>query len=194
MPRPIEIFFSYAHEDESLMDEIRRQLIVFDRQNVIRKWHDRLIPAGTRWKGQIDSRLRSAHIVLLFISPHFFESDYCFDTEMREAMRRHAAGQARVTPVILRPCLWQSAPFAQIQAVPKDAKPLTSWPNRDEGCLDAASRIMEVVREITADETSMRGGNARPASRTGASSKAVRSKRTPAKREEKWAVPKRRNK
>src|SRR6266566_2344176 len=26
--------------------------------------------------------------------PDFFESDYCFDTEMQEAMRRHTAGQA----------------------------------------------------------------------------------------------------
>ena len=32
MQRPIEVFFSYAHEDELLMDEVRRQLVVFDRQ------------------------------------------------------------------------------------------------------------------------------------------------------------------
>lgn len=160
MPDPVEIFFSYAHEDEALMDEVRRQLIVFDRQNIIRKWHDRLIPAGGNWKGQIDIRLRRARIVLLFISPHFFESDYCFDTEMREAMRRHAAGQARVIPVILRPCLWQTAPFAQVQAVPTDGKPITTWSNRDEGCLDAASRIMDVVRELTGTEEKKGKGRA----------------------------------
>jgi len=26
---PLEIFFSYAHKDEDLMDDVRRQLIVF---------------------------------------------------------------------------------------------------------------------------------------------------------------------
>jgi hypothetical protein len=40
MSRPIEIFFSYAHEDVALVDAVRRQLVVFDRQGVIRKWHD----------------------------------------------------------------------------------------------------------------------------------------------------------
>ena len=39
-----EIFFSYAHRDEDLMDEVRRQLIVFERQGEILKWHDRMIP------------------------------------------------------------------------------------------------------------------------------------------------------
>jgi hypothetical protein len=37
MMKPIEIFFSYAHEDEALMDEVRRQLILYDRQDIIRK-------------------------------------------------------------------------------------------------------------------------------------------------------------
>ena len=57
MTRPIEIFFSYAHEDEALMDEVRRQLIGFDRRKIIRKWHDRQIQPGAEWREQIDERL-----------------------------------------------------------------------------------------------------------------------------------------
>jgi hypothetical protein len=30
--RPLEIFFSYAHEDEDLMNDVRRQLIVYETQ------------------------------------------------------------------------------------------------------------------------------------------------------------------
>jgi hypothetical protein len=146
--KPIQIFFSYAHEDEKLMDAVRRQLVLFDRQRIIEKWHDRRIPPGTSWKDKIDDRLRDAQIILLFVSPHFFESDYCFETEMREALRRHASGAARVVPIILRPCLWQSAPFAQLQALPTDAKPISTWPDLDEACVDAAQGIMNVVFEL----------------------------------------------
>jgi hypothetical protein len=32
MDRPLEIFFSYAHNDEALMDGVRRQLIVYERK------------------------------------------------------------------------------------------------------------------------------------------------------------------
>lgn len=148
MIRPIEIFFSYAHEDVGLMDDVRRQLIGYDRRKIIRKWHDRLIAPGVEWRGQIDARLRDSDIILLFISPHFIESDYCYEAEMTEAMRRHESREARVIPVILRPCLWYEEPFGRLQAVPTDGRALTTWPNRDEGALDAAQGIMRVVKEI----------------------------------------------
>jgi hypothetical protein len=148
MTRPIDIFFSYAHEDEALMDDVRRQLIGFDRRNIIRKWHDRQIPPGTEWKGQIDGRLQHSDIILLFITPHFIESDYCYDAEMTEAMRRHDSGEARVIPIILRPCPWHEEPFGRLQALPIDGKALTTWPNRDEGALNIAEGIMSVVRQL----------------------------------------------
>jgi hypothetical protein len=46
MNAAVEIFFSYAHEDEDLMNDVRRQLIVEERNGRIVKWHDRMIPAG----------------------------------------------------------------------------------------------------------------------------------------------------
>src|SRR3989442_8127516 len=100
MMKPIEIFFSYAHEDEALMDEVRRQLILYDRQRIIQKWHDREILPGQEWKRRIDERLRSSRIILLFISPHFIESRYCYEVEMKEALRRHESGEAVVIPII----------------------------------------------------------------------------------------------
>src|SRR5687768_15227287 len=121
----IEIFFSYAHEDEGLMDSVRRQLIVFERQGRIVKWHDRMIPAGASWQGEIDGRLNRAQIILLFVSPSFIESRYCYDVEMGAALERHAKGDARVLPIILRPCAWDATPFASLQALPRDARPLT---------------------------------------------------------------------
>jgi hypothetical protein len=32
---PLEIFFSYAHDDEDLMNDVRRQLIAFERNGRI---------------------------------------------------------------------------------------------------------------------------------------------------------------
>jgi hypothetical protein len=148
MSDPIEIFFSYAHEDEASMNDIRRQLVVFDRIGMIRKWHDRLIPPGVEWRGQIDARLHTSNIILLLVSPDFFESDYCYDTEMTEALRRHEAGTARVIPIIVRPCLWEMAPFARLQSLLTDARPISLWPDRDEACRNVADGIMQVVREL----------------------------------------------
>jgi hypothetical protein len=144
----IEIFFSYAHEDEELMNAVRRQLVIFERNGCILKWHDRQIPAGAEWRKEIDRRLDRARIILLFVSPHFIESRYCYEVEGQAALRRHDTGAARVVPVILRPCFWQEAPFAKLQALPHDGKPLSQWKDQDEACLDVARGVMAIVDEL----------------------------------------------
>lgn len=149
MTQPIQIFFSYAHQDELLMNAVRQQLCLFERQLVTHKWYDRMIPTGTEWRGQIDDNLRSAGVIVLFISPAFINSDYCFDVEMTEALRRHDAGEARVIPIILRPCPWEEAPFSRLQVLPRDGEAITAWADRDAVCLDVARGIMAVVRELT---------------------------------------------
>ena len=148
-PRPLEVFFSYAHKDEDLVRAVRGQLSLFDRQKLIRRWHDRQIPPGSDWKGIIDAHLTSADIILLFVSPDFFESDYCYDVEMKKALERHTQGDARVVPVILRPSAWEAAPFAHLNALPTGGVPVTTWPNRDEACLDIARGVLIVVDELS---------------------------------------------
>jgi hypothetical protein len=57
---PIEVFFSYAHKDEDLRDELAKHLTLLQRQGVISAWYDRNISAGMEWKQAIDAHLNSA--------------------------------------------------------------------------------------------------------------------------------------
>jgi TIR domain-containing protein len=161
-PMPVDIFFSFAHEDEELMDHVRRQLVVFERQGRIVKWHDRRIPAGVEWEPTIDERLRHCHIILLFVSPDFLDSRYCWDVEVKLALERHERKEARVIPIILRPCAWHVAPFAKLQALPKDGRPLSQWPDRDQTCLDVALSIISVADELTHRRTASHTSNPSP--------------------------------
>jgi hypothetical protein len=150
---PVQIFFSYAHEDEELMNSVREQLVIYERLGRIVKWHDRQIPPGDEWEGAIDQRLQHCHLILLLVSPAFLKSRYCWDVEVQVALARHARQEARVVPIILRPCPWHAAPFASLQALPRDGKPLSQWPDRDQACLDIAEALMAVVGEITQSAT-----------------------------------------
>ena len=141
MNKPLEVFFSYAHEDEKLRDELAKHLKLLKREGVINDWHDRQIMPGSQWKDQIDGHLESADIILLLVSADFLDSDYCYDIEMKRALERHEQGEATVIPIILRPVDWQGAPFGRLQCLPKDAKPVTSWTNQDEAFLDIARGI-----------------------------------------------------
>jgi hypothetical protein len=147
----IKVFFSYAHEDEDLVDLCRGHLSACDREHLIQIWHDRQIPPGVEWKGFIDRNLSTSHVVVLFISHDFLQSEYCRDVEMAEALKRHTTGSARVIPVILRPCAWEDHSFSMLQVLPAAGKPITKWDNRDEACLDVARGIMSVVAAVPPD-------------------------------------------
>jgi hypothetical protein len=119
------------------------------RQGAIRDWHDREITAGEEWDKAIDEHLESAHIILLLISADFLASDFRYDVVMKRAMERHKAGEASVIPIILREVDWRGAPFGKLQALPKDAKPVTSWSNIDEAFTDIAKGIRRAVEIMT---------------------------------------------
>ena len=146
--RPIEVFFSYSHRDEALRDELAKHLYLLERQGIITRWHDRRITGGTEWAGAIDAHLRTADIILLLVSADLLASDYCYDIEMQQVMTRHDAGLARVIPVIMRPVDWHSAPFGKLQALPKDGRAITSWPNQDEAFSDIARGIRSIAEEL----------------------------------------------
>ena len=124
---------------------------ILKRNGVISGWHDRKITGGREWQGEIDEHLNSAQIILLLVSPDFLASDYCWDVEVKRAMERHEAGEARVIPVILRAVDFRGAPFHKVQGFPEDQKPITSWPNRDEAFQDVATGIRKVVGELISD-------------------------------------------
>ena len=141
----IEVFISYAHEDESLRNELVKQLSLLQRQGLITCWYDRQIEPGALWEQKIDAHLETSQVILLLISPDFMASSYCYGIEMRRALERRAAGEARVIPVILRPVDWHTAPFGKLQSLPLDGKAVTTWKNRDEAFLDIAKSIRKVV-------------------------------------------------
>lgn len=144
----MEVFYSYAHKDEGLRDELDTHLALLKRQKLINGWFDREISEGKELEGEIAEHLNSAPIILLLVSTAFMASDYCYDKEMERAMERHEAKEARVIPIILRPCDWHSAPFGKLKALPKDGKPVISWSNRDEAFLDIAQALRRVVADV----------------------------------------------
>lgn len=148
----IEVFYSYSHKDEELRDQLENHLAMLRRDGIIKSWHDRRIIAGQDWGGKIDEHLNSAEIILLLVSSDFLASDYCYDIEVKQAMKRHQAGEARVIPIILRPCDWQRTPFGKVQGLPKDAKPTTRWEDRDEAFLDIAKGIRKAAEEISSQQ------------------------------------------
>ncbi len=145
---PVDVFISYAHADAQHLEELLTHLALLRRKKQIRAWTDREITAGDAWHGEIDAALDSAGLVLMLVSPDFVASDFCWDVELRHALERRAASATRVVPIIVRPADWQDSALGQLQALPKGARPVTRWPDRDEAWLDVVRGLRRLLDDI----------------------------------------------
>ena len=104
------------------------------------------------------------------------ESRYCYEVEVQAALRRHMAGLATVMPVILRPCSWQETPFARLQVLPSDAKPISQWAIETSACRSPKASwrgSMARVDARTVAPPEPRGERPRTDPRTGAGADAT---------------------
>ncbi len=148
----IPVFVAYAHADEAYRKELVKHLGILEKQKLISIWHDGLIPSGAKWEVEIERHLLEARLVVFLISADFFHSEYCHEKEMKRAMERHEHGEARVVPVIVRPCGWKRTDIACIQALPMEAKPVNAWKDQDEAWLNVVDGIeAEVLKLMEAD-------------------------------------------
>ena len=157
MITPLNVFISYAHEDEAHRETLGKHLSALVREGLISIWHDRQITGGREWAGVIDQKLKGAEIVLLLISADFLDSDYCNDEELTEAIRMHDAKQARVVPVILRSCDWEKSQFARFNALPPDGLPVVEAEHPDQRFKAVAKGLRAIVAELRTNSEGISG-------------------------------------
>ena len=152
MTARFRLFYAHAPEDEQFCTELATHLSPLVRQGLIDPWSPKDISPGTPWHQEMHKRLRTAHIILLLVSPHFFHSDYCYKTQVPEALRRQEAGEARVIPILLESCVWEDAPFATLAVLPDNRKPVIKWTNKNDAFTAIAKGIRKVVDDLSEKE------------------------------------------
>jgi hypothetical protein len=121
----MRLFLSYAQADQDFRDQLVKHLRQLKRDRILDTWDAHEITGGTERNKAISEQLEVADIILLLISADFIDSDR-YDTEMQRAIERHENQEARVIPILLKPCDWESAPFAGLEVLPKGGKPVTA--------------------------------------------------------------------
>lgn len=155
-PAPVSLFYSYAHEDEPLRDELQRHLKILQLRGLIAPWHDRAILPGQAWDSEIHAELQRAELVLLLLSVDFLASDYILGVELKTALARAEAGSAAVVPVLLRPLDLEAldggplAPLLQRQGLPRELKAVNTWRPRDAAWVSVSKGLRAAVADIQA--------------------------------------------
>jgi anti-anti-sigma factor len=144
----VRLFFSYSHRDSAFRRQLDNHLAMLKRERIVSTWNDRMVNPGDEWRASIDDAINSADIICLLVSADFLASDYCYEVELQRALERHRNREARVVPIIIRPADWHTTPFADLQALPRDARPVALWPNRDQAYSDIAAGIRMIAQSI----------------------------------------------
>ena len=66
------IFFSYAHEDQNVVERLMAQL----EPTGVRGWYDLQLTGGRRWTQELAQRIESAHAVVVIVSAASRQSEW----------------------------------------------------------------------------------------------------------------------
>lgn len=143
----INVFISYAHEDEQWRKDLATHLKSLEKQGLVSVWHDIKIPPGKQWKEEIDDQMNKSELILLLVSADFLASDFC-EREMNRALELYGSGRARVVPIIVRPCDWYNAEFANLQVLPEHGEAVSTWPDKDVAFMDIATNLRPTIEEL----------------------------------------------
>lgn len=141
---PLKLFFSYAHEDQGIRNELDIHLDVLEREGIITVWWDGQITAGDRWSEAIEHHLRASDIIIFLISRKFFNSTFIMQNELPIALEleKESKGQKRVISVLTeRTKTFDKSVLSQMQRVPYGDLPLSE-------CEDRVQALDQVVVEI----------------------------------------------
>jgi hypothetical protein len=145
--RSINLFYIYTREDSRYAERLRTYMSSLIRRGLITQQYERVIVPGAEWSEETD-HLDAADIVVILVSADLVASDFLYGDEMAHALQRHKQEQARVIPIIIRPVDWEGTLLKELQALPRDGRPVTQWSNRDEAYLDIVKGIRLVCEEL----------------------------------------------
>jgi hypothetical protein len=131
-----------------MLERLHTHLAMLRREGGIAEWFDRDILAGGEIDREIASHLNASSLFLALVSPDFLNSQYCYESEMQAAIRKHDNGEIIIVPIILEPCDWLFSPLKQFKALPQNGKPITEWTNQNEALLDVVTELRRLVQSV----------------------------------------------
>jgi hypothetical protein len=142
-----KVFISYSHKDEKYKDELVNILTPLQDEGIIVIWQDREIDPGDDWYQAIQDAMNTCNLALLLISADFLTSRFIQDEELARLLERRKKKGLRVVPIIIRPCMWQiKSVLKDIQALPKDGKPVSMLIDRDQAWTEVGMAIADIAK------------------------------------------------
>jgi formylglycine-generating enzyme required for sulfatase activity len=121
-----QLFISYSHADRDWVDRLQKMIRPLERSHGLRLWDDSQIPAGAKWRQEIETALATAKVALLLVSADFLDSEFVTNHELPPLLEAAEAEGLSILWVPLRPSLVEVTPIQAYQAVLSPKRPLAA--------------------------------------------------------------------
>jgi tetratricopeptide (TPR) repeat protein len=146
--KSIEIFYCYAREDQKMVEELEKHLVILQNQNLNIKLSYREVTARREWVQDFNHSILTANIILPLISPSFMASNYLRSKDMQVAFERQIKENAHILPIYLRLVDYANNPIENLKFLPQNDKPVAAWRDKDGAFLDISQGIKNVIEKI----------------------------------------------
>lgn len=144
----VEIFLSYSHKDESVLNEFLKYTAPMQRgKNAMFKvWYDREMISGTNLKEEIHTKLNEVDSAILFISEDYLSSTACNEEKDLCLLLSNSKPGFKVLPLLVRKCLWSEDNMLEnILSLTTDANPISCFESRADAWLDVAKNLKKAI-------------------------------------------------
>jgi nucleoside 2-deoxyribosyltransferase len=96
-----QVFISYSRKDRAFVQRLATDLAAHLPE--VQVFYDMLIEPGASWAETLAGQIEQADVVLALLSPDYLDSPWAHQ-ELQIALERQLQKQARLIPVMVRPC------------------------------------------------------------------------------------------
>lgn len=144
----------YASQDEETMLRLLHHLKPLRKTYDLSIWSNDPVYPGQQWQPRIASRMHEADIFLFLLSDAFMHSEFVKQLEFKMVIDRYKAGTAKVIPVLLDPCPWDTTfesddynfSFNELQVLPQAGKPISDWKSHEKALETTAAALSASIR------------------------------------------------
>ncbi len=143
IPLKIVCCCSNNDEDQKMLDQLKMQFSLLQRQGKVTLWSNNDIHAGEEVEESVAWHLEQADVILLLISPNFIDGN---ESMIKQAVACAEQRSVHVILVKLRSVNYEDAPFAKFPLLPRNGEPVMKWTHRDDAFCEIERYIRKYIR------------------------------------------------
>lgn len=116
----------YAQRDRRWLERLKVHLAPLQMRNIIDLWDNTFVRPGDLWREEVERALITARAVLVLVSADLLASESIINNELPAILHRHEQAGAKVLPLILSPCLFNTSAMEPFKSINSPDEPLVS--------------------------------------------------------------------